>query len=95
MTKSASDLFIVDNSDAHWKVASHLSDWCDLSRALDIATGYFEIDALLGLKEKWQAVDRVRILMGDEVSPRTKRAFAEGLQKIGGRLDGSLAAEKV
>ena len=47
MSKSASDLFIVDNSDADWKVRSYLKDWCELSKAIDIATGHFEIRALL------------------------------------------------
>ena len=91
---SGSELFIVDNSDTDWKVRSYLSEWCALSKAIDIATGYFEIGALLSLKDKWQNVDRVRILMGDEVSRRTKRAFAEGLKKINDRLDQSLETEK-
>ncbi len=91
---SGSDLFIVDNSDGDWKVHSYLSDWCELSSAIDIATGYFEIGALLCLKEKWQGVDRIRILMGDEVSLRTKQAFAEGLKKAVERLDQSLESEK-
>jgi len=95
MTKNASELFIVDNSDGDWKVRSYLSDWCDLSKAIDIATGYFEIGALLCLKEKWQSVDRIRILMGDEVSLRTKRAFVQGLQKIVEHLDQSIEAEKL
>ncbi len=46
MSRQASDLFIVDNSDADWKVRSYLKDWCELSSAIDIATGYFEIGAL-------------------------------------------------
>ncbi|MCB1922068.1 MAG: helicase, partial [Candidatus Competibacteraceae bacterium] len=58
-------------------------------------TSYFEIGALLALKEKWQQVDRIRILMGDEVSKRTNKAFAEGLRKIADRLDASLESEKV
>lgn len=95
MATSASELFIVDNSDADWKVRSYLKDWCELSKAIDIATGYFEIGALLSLEEKWQAVDQIRILMGDEVSLRTKRAFAQSLQKIGERLDTSLENEKI
>lgn len=45
MQTSASELFIVDNSDADWKVRSYLSEWCELSKAIDIATGYFEIGA--------------------------------------------------
>jgi len=91
---SGSELFIVDNSDTDWKVRSYLSEWCNLSKAIDIVTGYFEIGALLCLKDKWQGVDRVRVLMGDEVSRRTKRAFTEGLKKINDRLDQSLETEK-
>jgi superfamily II DNA or RNA helicase len=94
MSKSASDLFIVDNSDADWKVCSYIKDWCELSKAIDIATGYFEINALLALEDKWQAVDHIRILMGDEVSLRTKRAFEQSLKKISGRLDSSIETEK-
>jgi len=72
MSKSASNLFIVDNCDADWEVCSYIKDWCEFSKAIDIATGYFEIGALLTLDEKWQAVDHIRILMGDEVSLRTQ-----------------------
>ena len=46
MPASASDLFIVDNSDIEWKVRDYLADWCELSKSIDIATGYFEIGAL-------------------------------------------------
>jgi hypothetical protein len=50
-TTSGSDLFIVDNSDEYWRVLNCLSDWCDLSKSIDIATGYFEIGAFLALKD--------------------------------------------
>jgi HKD family nuclease len=59
-----------------------------------VATGYFEIGGLLGLKDEWQKVDEIRILMGDEVSQRTRKAFAEGLTRVKSRLDGSLEKEK-
>ena len=94
MPASASELFIVDNSDSEWKVRSYLADWCELSSSIDIATGYFEIGALLSLKDKWQQVDSIRLLIGDEVSKRTKRAFEEGLKKIASALDSSLETEK-
>ena len=81
-SKTGSELFIVDNSDVDWKVVRYLHDWCQISRAIDIATGYFEIGALLGLKDEWQKVDQIRILMGDEVSRRTRAAFAEGLARV-------------
>ena len=93
-SKTGSELFIVDNSDDDWKVQRYLHDWCQLSKAIDVATGYFEIGGLLGLKDEWQKVDAIRILMGDEVSRRTKKAFAEGLQQVKSRLDDSLEAEK-
>lgn len=91
---SGSELFIVDNSNEDWKVLRYLHDWCELSRAIDIATGYFEIGSLLALKGEWQKVDQIRILMGDEVSLRTRDAFAQGLAKVKGKLDGSIEQEK-
>ena len=91
---TGSELFIVDNSEEDWKAVRYLRDWCDLSKAIDIATGYFEIGALLALDGEWQKVDKIRILMGDEVSKRTKRAFEQGLQTIKGRLDESIEKEK-
>jgi hypothetical protein len=48
----------------------------------------------LALKDKWQGVDRIRILMGDEVSFRSKKAFAQGLARVTERLEASLEAEK-
>ena len=92
--KSGGDLFIVDNSDDHWKVQRYLHDWCDIARAFDIATGYFEIGALLALDGQWQKLEKVRILMGDEVSKRTKKAFEAGLAQITNRLDDSIEAAK-
>ncbi len=93
-SKTGSELFIVDNSDADWKVVRYLHDWCQISRAIDIATGYFEIGALLALKNEWQKVDEIRILMGDEVALRTRDAFARGFARARKRLDDSLEEEK-
>jgi superfamily II DNA or RNA helicase len=94
-SRTGSELFIVDNSDQDWKVLRYLHDWCQISQAIDIATGYFEIGALLGLKDEWQKVDCIRILMGDEVTLRTKAAFVQGLANVRNRLDASLEAEKL
>jgi HKD family nuclease len=94
-SKTGSELFIVDNSDDDWKVQRYLHDWCQLSKSIDVATGYFEIGGLLGLKDEWQKVDAIRILMGDEVSRRTKKAFADGLKQAKSRLDTSLEEEKL
>ncbi|GAB5513203.1 helicase-related protein [Rhodopirellula baltica] len=93
-SQTGSELFIVDNSDDDWKGMRYLRDWCGISKSIDIATGYFEIGSLLGLQDKWQEVDKIRILMGDEVSLRTKRAFQQSLSAVTGRLDNSLEKEK-
>jgi len=92
---TGSELFIVDNSDEEWKVLRYLHDWCQISKAIDCATGHFEIGALLALKDEWQKVDRLRILMGDTVSLRTKNAFIQGLARVKQRLDESLESEKL
>ncbi|HRK34709.1 MAG TPA: phospholipase D-like domain-containing protein, partial [Candidatus Hydrogenedentes bacterium] len=90
----AKDLFIVDNSDSDWKVKSYLQEWTELAHKFDIATGYFEIGALLALDGHWQKLDKLRILMGDEVSLRTKRAFVQGLKNVEKVLDASIEKEK-
>src|SRR5205814_921166 len=81
-SKTGSELFIVDNSDSDWKVVRYLHDWCQISRGIDIATAYFEIGSLLALDGQWQKLDTIRVLMGDEISLRTKAAFDRGLTKI-------------
>ncbi|MCI0740768.1 MAG: phospholipase D-like domain-containing protein [Gemmataceae bacterium] len=93
-SKTGSELFIVDNSEKEWKGLRYLHDWCQISKAIDIATGYFEIGALLGLDGEWQKVDQIRILMGNEVSFRTRAAFEKGLRDINAHLDASLEQEK-
>ncbi|KAA1258014.1 hypothetical protein LF1_05050 [Rubripirellula obstinata] len=93
-SQTGSELFIVDNSEEDWKALRYLRDWCDLSKSIDIATGYFEIGSLLALDDQWQKVDKIRILMGDEVSRRTKKAFQQALAQVQQRLDNSLEQEK-
>lgn len=91
---TGSELFIVDNSDEDWKVIRYLHDWCQISKSIDVATGYFEIGSLLSLKDEWQKVDKIRILMGDEVSLRTRNAFTQGLRQAANKLDQSIEKEK-
>lgn len=95
---TGSELFVVDNSDEEWKVRKYLHDWCQLSKEIDIATGYFEIGSLLALGEEWKKVDKIRILMGSEVTKRTHRAFTaaqrELLPRITERLDESVETSK-
>ena len=59
----------------------------------DIATGYFEIGSLLSLDQNWQKLDQIRILMGDEVSRRTRQALLEGIENIKSKLDHSIENE--
>jgi len=89
------ELFIVDNSDERWKGLRYLEEWTEIARAFDIASGYFEIGALLVLDGKWQKLESIRILMGDEMTARTRQALLEGLrQRALATLDGSLEATK-
>ncbi|MBM3768581.1 MAG: helicase [Acidobacteria bacterium] len=93
-SKTGSELFVVDNSDDEWKVVRYLHDWCQISKAIDVATAYFEIGSLLALNGEWAKVDTIRVLMGDEVAHRTKNAIAAALRARSERLDNSIEAEK-
>ncbi len=58
--KVGSELFIVDNSEDDWKALRYLHDWCQISKQIDIAAGFFEVGALLALDGEWQKVDHYR-----------------------------------
>ena len=89
------ELFIVDNSVSGWTGLRYLEEWSGIAKAFDIATGYFEIGALLALDGKWQGLDKIRILMGAETTHRTRKALLEAVQtKALGRLDESVEEEK-
>ncbi|OGO50156.1 MAG: hypothetical protein A2148_10855 [Chloroflexi bacterium RBG_16_68_14] len=62
-----------------------------MAHTFDIATSYFEIGALLGLDGHWQKLDKIHILMGDEVTKRTRNALLAG---VAGTLDDSIESEK-
>lgn len=94
-TQSGAEIFIVDNSDTDWKVREYLKEWSDISHQFDIATGYFEIGSLLSLDGSWQKLDKIRILMGDEMTRRTKKTFIDALKnEIENKLDNSIESEK-
>ena len=86
--------FIIDNSQEEAKALNHLRAWLQNAQYLDIATGYFEIGALLALDGYWQKLKKIRILMGDETSHRTKQAISEALQERSRRLDKSIDRNK-
>jgi phosphatidylserine/phosphatidylglycerophosphate/cardiolipin synthase-like enzyme len=88
---SGGDLFIVDNSISGWTGLKYLQDWTDLAKSIDIATGYFEIGSLLELDGYWQKLEKIRILMGAEITPRTRAALLEARKE---RLDSSIEDDK-
>lgn len=90
------DLFIVDNSVSGWTGLRYLEEWCGIAKSFDIATGYFEIGALLTLDGKWQSLDKIRILMGADMTQRTRKALLDAVRARAIQLlDGSIEADKV
>ena len=71
------DLYIVDNSTEDTTVKKYLTDWCSVSKQMDIATGYLEIGGLLTLDTHWQKLDKIRIILGSEMTKRTKDVIDE------------------
>jgi hypothetical protein len=89
------DLFIVDNSASGWTGLRYLEEWTSIAKAFDIATGYFEIGGLLALDGKWQTLEKIRILMGDEMTQRTRKAILDALRnRAVEMLDQSIEAVK-
>jgi hypothetical protein len=93
-SRRGGDLFIVDNSDTDWKVRDYLREWSDISQRFDIASGGLEIGALLALDGYWQKLEKIRVLMGNEVTKRTKKALLEGAEILKQALDKSIEQEK-
>ena len=88
-------LFIVDNSVSGWTGLRYLEEWSSIAKAFDIATGYFEIAALLTLDGKWQGLDKIRILMGAETTQRTRKVILEAVRATAlDRLDESIEEDK-
>ena len=93
--RKGSDLFIVDNSISGWTGLRYLEEWTGIAKSFDIATGYFEIGSLLGLDGKWQQLEKIRILMGDETNRRTKKALLEAIKtNAEQKLNDSLEEDK-
>lgn len=82
MRDKTSELFIVDNTDEHWKALEYVSQWCEISETIDIATGFFEIGALLALEGHWQKVDKFRILIGGDTTRQTSEAIRRATSAI-------------
>lgn len=71
--------FIVDNTAEDWKALHYVREWCEISSAIDIATGHFELGAFLALDGAWQKVDKIRLLIGGETSRASADAIATAL----------------
>jgi len=80
MTEKTDPLFIVDNSEDAQNGIDYLREWCQIASSFDIATGYFDIGALTALDGEWQKLEGMRILMGDEVTPRTGKVLRDAVR---------------
>src|SRR5687768_17949042 len=79
-SRSGKDLFIVDNSVSGWSGLRYLEEWSSIAKSFDIATGFFEIGSLLALDGKWQPLEKIRILMGAEMTHRTRKALLDAVR---------------
>ena len=88
------DLYIVDNVDEERTVQHYLAEWCGISKQIDVATGYFDIGGLLCIDSRWQLLDKMRIILGDEVTKPTKAAFDEAVVRFVGAIRASVDEEQ-
>ena len=93
--RKGGDLFIVDNSVSGWTGLRYLEECTKIAKSFDICTGFFEIGSLLALDGKWQGLKKIRILMGDETTHRTRKALLDAIRaRAADMLDKSLEDEK-
>jgi superfamily II DNA or RNA helicase len=71
---------ILDNREGN-TVLEALKRLLPESESLDVATGYFEIGSLLALDSYWNNLSKIRIVMGDETTKRTKNELTAVLEK--------------
>lgn len=87
-------LYIVDNAGEEQSVQKYLSEWCSISKQMDIATGYLEIGGLLALDGDWQKLDKIRIILGNEVTRRTGDVISSVVDMLLNRLKDSVDQEQ-
>ncbi len=87
-------LYVVDNSCEAQTVKHYLREWCSVSKQMDIATGYLEIGGLLDLDQEWQKLEKIRIILGNEVTKRTKEVIDEVVASLLSHLNDSVDAEQ-
>ena len=90
---SSNNLYIVDNSNEQQSVKEYLIDWCKVSKQMDIATGYLEIGGFLALDTHWQRLDKIRIILGNEMTKRTKDVIDNVVKSMLSRLNDSINIE--
>ena len=86
-------LYIVDNSADDQTVKTYLKEWCSVSKQMDIATGYLEVGGLLELDESWQKLDKIRIILGNEVTRRTHSVLSAAIKAIVDNFHNSIDEE--
>lgn len=89
-----SNLYIVDNASDKQSVKTYLGEWCKVSKQMDIATGYLEIGGFLSLDSNWQKLDKIRIILGNELTKRTKDVIDDVVKYMLSRLKGSIDKEQ-
>ena len=87
------NLYIVDNSTEQQSVKEYLIDWCKVSKQMDIATGYLEIGGLLALDTHWQKLDKIRIILGNEMTKRTRDVIDKVVEVLISRFNDSIDTE--
>src|SRR4051794_11101991 len=89
------ELFIVDNSISGWTGLRYLDEWTGIANQFDIATGFFELGSLLAMGDSWKQLDKIRILMGADITNRTRKAMLEAVRgRAQKMLDEGLEADK-
>lgn len=89
-----SKLYVVDNSSESQTVKQYLTEWCSVSKQMDIATGYLEIGGLLDIDQSWQKLDKIRIILGNEVTRRTQEVIEAVRQAFLDHLKDSIDDEQ-
>ena len=87
-------LYVIDNSSEDQTVKKYLTEWCQVSKQMDVATGYLEIGGLLDLDQSWQKLDKIRIILGNEMTKRTRNVIDSVVTAMLTRLKDSVDDEQ-
>ncbi len=72
---------ILDNRESQ-TVLEALKRLLPEAKTLDIATGFFEIGSFLSLDTFWNNLEKVRVILGDEMTRRTKRELVDVIRRL-------------